>query len=47
MGAEFELGSGVMFAVLNRAWPLAGLTVGLAATVGWVTLIAYVFIELM
>jgi hypothetical protein len=36
-----------MFAVLNRAWPLAGLTVGLVATLGWMTLIAYVFIELM
>jgi hypothetical protein len=38
---------GVMFAVLNRAWPLAGLTVGLVATIGWIGLVAYVFIELM
>jgi hypothetical protein len=36
-----------MFAALNRAWPLAGLTVGLVATVGWITLIVYVFIELL
>jgi hypothetical protein len=36
-----------MFALLNRTWPLAGLAVGLVATVGWITLIAYAFIELL
>jgi hypothetical protein len=36
-----------MFAAINRAWPLAGLTVGLVAAVGWIALIAYVFIEVL
>jgi hypothetical protein len=36
-----------MFTALNRVWPLASLTVGLVFTVGWITLIAYVFIELL
>jgi hypothetical protein len=36
-----------MLAALNRTWPLATLTVGLIATVGWIALIAYVFIKLL
>lgn len=36
-----------MLVALKRAWPLAGLTVGLVATVGWITLIAYVVIEVL
>jgi hypothetical protein len=35
-----------MFAAIHRAFPLAALTVGLVATVGWIGLICYVLIKL-
>jgi len=37
---------GVMLATFHRVWPLAGLTVALVATVGWIGLIGYVAIKL-
>jgi hypothetical protein len=37
---------GVMRAVIHRVGPLAGLTVALIATVGWIGLLGYVAIKL-
>jgi hypothetical protein len=37
---------GVMLATFNRVWPLAGLTLALVATVGWIGLLGYVAIKL-
>jgi hypothetical protein len=33
-------------AALSRVWPLAGLTLALVATAGWIALVGYVAIKL-
>jgi hypothetical protein len=38
---------GVVFAVFHRALPLAGLALALAATVGCITILDYVVLELL
>ena len=35
-----------MLATFNGVWPLAGLTLALVATVGWIGLLGYVAIKL-
>ena len=35
-----------MLATIHRFWPLAGLTLALVATVGWIALLGYVAIKL-
>jgi hypothetical protein len=40
-------GLGVVLAEFHRVWPLAGLTVALVATVGWMGLLGYVAIKLL
>jgi len=36
-----------MLTLLNRAWPLAGLSVALVATVAWMGLLGYALIKLL
>jgi len=38
---------GVVLEVFHRAWPLAGLALALAATVGFITILDYVVLELL
>jgi hypothetical protein len=38
---------GVVLEVFHRAWPLAGLALALAATVGCITILDYVVLELL
>jgi len=40
-GSAAESGMGVMFTLLNRVFPLAGLAVALIATVAWMGLLGY------
>jgi len=36
-----------MLTLLNRVWPLAGLSVALVATVAWMGLLGYALIKLL
>jgi hypothetical protein len=45
-GAKQETGIGIMFTLLQRVAPVAGLAIALFATVAWIGLVGYTLIKL-